>query len=113
MRISSSTLRSGWFRTLMFGGTILCLAWMLQGADSTRNAGDPSGSEAAASSPVEGGGNVADNEIAKAESLSRMFRQAANKVLPAVVVIKAGSSPVCAAWIKGPVPAGPPPTMTV
>ncbi len=34
-------------------------------------------------------------ELLKAEGLSRAFRAAAQKVLPAVVVIKAGPSPVC------------------
>jgi serine protease Do len=36
-----------------------------------------------------------DNEVLRAEGLSRVFRRAAQKVLPAVVVIKAGPSPVC------------------
>jgi serine protease Do len=36
-----------------------------------------------------------DQELLKAEGLSRAFRTAAQKVLPAVVVIKAGTSPVC------------------
>jgi serine protease Do len=36
-----------------------------------------------------------DQEVARAEGLSRTFRKAAQKVLPAVVVIKAGTSPEC------------------
>lgn len=36
-----------------------------------------------------------DPELLKAEGLSRAFRNAAQKVLPAVVVIKAGVSPIC------------------
>ena len=36
-----------------------------------------------------------DTEVLKAEGLSRAFRRAAQSVLPAVVVIKAGPSPVC------------------
>jgi serine protease Do len=36
-----------------------------------------------------------DTEVLKAEGLSRAFRRAAQNVLPAVVVIKAGPSPVC------------------
>ena len=35
------------------------------------------------------------DELHRAEGLSRAFRAAAQKVLPAVVVIKAGASPVC------------------
>ena len=37
----------------------------------------------------------ADPELLKAEGLSRTFRAAAQKVLPAAVVIKVGMSPVC------------------
>jgi serine protease Do len=37
----------------------------------------------------------ADPELLRAEGLSKAFRAAAQKVLPAVVVIKAGASPVC------------------
>jgi serine protease Do len=36
-----------------------------------------------------------DGEVLKAEGLSRAFRRAARRVLPAVVVIKAGPSPIC------------------
>ena len=36
-----------------------------------------------------------DRDIAGAEGLSKAFRKAAQKVLPAVVVIKAGTSPEC------------------
>jgi serine protease Do len=36
-----------------------------------------------------------DSELLKAEGLSKAFRAAAQRVLPAVVVIKAGASPVC------------------
>lgn len=38
---------------------------------------------------------AADLELPRAEGLSKAFRTAAQKVLPAVVVIKAGASPVC------------------
>ena len=36
-----------------------------------------------------------DDAFRKANGLSLMFRTAANKVLPAVVVVKAGTSPAC------------------
>jgi serine protease Do len=39
--------------------------------------------------------NPAASEVFGAEGLSRAFRRAAQKVLPAVVVVKAGPSPVC------------------
>lgn len=38
---------------------------------------------------------ASDPEISRAEGLSKAFRAAARKVLPAVVVVKAGASPVC------------------
>ncbi len=94
MRLLLSGPQHGWFRPLLFGATILALAWALTRENSAEQT-DLSPTSTVAARPVPDQDDRPDGEIAKAESLSRMFRRAANKVLPAVVVIKAGSSPAC------------------
>ncbi len=84
--------RSGWV-ILTSGVVITATVIALQqiGGRQSSQAQSPLPTAHAPQEPVA----PTDPELLKAEGLSRAFRAAAQKVLPAVVVIKAGASPEC------------------
>ena len=80
-------------RVLIWGGVAVAavvLAWHF-GNSQTIHAQAPA-SPVPVNPPLAG---QLPEELQRAEGLSRAFRSAAQRVLPAVVVIKAGPSPVC------------------
>lgn len=79
---------------LLFGAITLGSVWMLLQENTGKQTGLSPMSTVVAS-PVQGKSGQPQDEFLTAEGLSLMFRTAAKKVLPAVVVIKAGSSPAC------------------
>jgi serine protease Do len=83
-----------WWRLALSGGAVAGLAVIL-----AWNAGRRQTTHAQTVAPPTGPGpQVVEDEppeLLGAESLSRAFRTAAQKALPAVVVIKAGTSPLC------------------
>ncbi len=94
MRLSLCGVRGGRFRMLLFGVITLGSVWMLLQENTGKQTGLSPMSTAVAS-PVQGKSGQPQGELLTAEGLSLMFRTAAKKVLPSVVVIKAGSSPAC------------------
>lgn len=84
---------SYWRRMLLSGGVLIIvvmLGWHL-GNSQTIHA-QTLGPLVPINPPLAG---QPTDELQRAEGLSRAFRAAARRVLPAVVVIKAGTSPVC------------------
>lgn len=83
-----------WYRLLLPAGTVLGLALILL-CNAVLKQTSHAQALPPASPPVPQASNESDPGLVKAEGLSRAFRTAAQKALPAVVVIKAGTSPVC------------------
>lgn len=94
MRESERGVLARWCRMVLSGVVVLGIGLVL-----LRYAGDKQVSHAQSPTLSVPAGltttDAADHDVLKAEGLSRAFRSAAKKVLPAVVVIKASVSPVC------------------
>ena len=90
----SSDARSGWFRAVLVAVIMVGLGWMFVRENTERQASfSPSAVVAASYAQAED--SKPSGKIPKAVGLSNMFRMAASRVLPAVVVVKSGSSPAC------------------
>jgi serine protease Do len=93
MREAQQLTANRWPRVLLWGGvaaTAVVLAWNVCNSQAIR-AQTPASLVPANPSLTE----QPSEELQRAEGLSRAFRSAAQRVLPAVVVIKAGPSPIC------------------
>jgi serine protease Do len=93
MREAEADMARRWSSVLLCGGTAaiaVILAWYF---DNSRAIHAQAGAPPAPVNPPLAG--QPPEELQRAEGLSRAFRSAAQKVLPAVVVIKAGPSPTC------------------
>ena len=93
MRETDAYKTNRWPRVLVWGGVAtaaIVLAWH-SGNSQAIHAQTPA-TLVPVNPPLTG---QLPEELQRAEGLSRAFRSAAKKVLPAVVVIKAGASPMC------------------